>query len=47
MMKMYKQPQTEILSVNTERIMDSTTMSPGGPGTGQMEAPRRRGDIIE
>jgi hypothetical protein len=46
-MKMYKQPETEILSVNTEHMMQDMTMSSGGPGTGQMEAPRRRGDIIE
>ena len=44
---MYKQPKTDIIAFQTENMMDMTTMSSGGPGTGQMEAPRRRGDIIE
>ena len=42
MKKMYKQPTTDIMAFQTEYMMDSSTMSPGGPGTGQMEAPRPR-----
>ena len=35
MMKMYKQPETEILSVNTERMMSDINVSVNGkfPGT--------------
>ena len=43
---MYKKPETEILTVNTERLMDSMTMSAGPGGGGKTEAPRR-GDIID
>jgi hypothetical protein len=43
---MYKKPSTEVTDFKTENLMDTSTMSPGGPGTGQMEAPQRRGDII-
>lgn len=46
-MKMYKQPTTEISAFEAESMMQGMVMSPGGPGTGQMDAPRRRGDIIE
>ena len=46
-MKMYKKPETEILTVNTERMMQDMTMSSAGPGGGgKTEAPRR-GDIID
>ena len=44
---MYKQPQTDVIAFETKLMQDITTMSPGGPGTGQMEAPSRRGDIID
>lgn len=47
MKKMYNQPQTDVVALNTERLMDTTTMSPGGPGTNQMDAPARRGDVID
>ena len=50
-MKMYKKPETEILTVNTERMMQDMTMSSaGGNGPGGSagnDAPRRRGDIID
>ena len=48
-MKMYKQPQTEILSVNTEYMMQDLNVSINGgtpPGGGGMHAPKK-GDIIE
>lgn len=46
--KMYKQPQTDVAAVNTERMMDGITMSTGGDkGPGVGEAPARRGDIID
>lgn len=44
---MYKQPETDVVALNTERLMDITTMSSGGPGGGgKTEAPRH-GDIID
>ena len=46
-MKMYKKPITDVAAINTERLMDTATMSSGGPGGGgKTEAPRR-GDIID
>lgn len=30
-MKMYKQPQTEVTIIATERLMDSIGLSPQGP----------------
>jgi len=45
-MKMYKQPTTEILSVNSEHMMQDVTLSSGGPGSGQMDAPARRGGEV-
>ena len=46
--KMYKQQQTEVAAVNTERMMgDTITGSPKDNGNGIMEAPARRGDIID
>ena len=44
--KMYKNPKTEIMTVNTEYMMEDLTLSSGGPGSGQMDAPARRGDLI-
>ena len=44
---MYKEPKTEVVVVNTLRLMDSMTMSPESGGGGKTEAPARRGDIIE
>ena len=42
MKKMYNNPKTEVLPVNTERLMDTTTMSSAGPGGGgATEAPVR------
>jgi len=47
MKKMYKEPITEVAAVNTERLMDTSTMSSAGSGGGgKTEAPRR-GDIID
>jgi hypothetical protein len=44
---MYKEPITEVAAVNTERLMDTSTMSSAGPGGGgKTEAPSR-GDIID
>lgn len=42
-MKMYKQPTTEIMSVNTERMMDDLIVSvnPGGGGGGTAGMPRK------
>lgn len=45
MKKMYNQPQTDVVALNTERLMDTTTMSYGPGGPGGTEAPRR-GDFI-
>lgn len=46
-MKMYKKPLTEVAAINTEKLMDTATMSPAGPGgTGKTEAPRR-GEVID
>ena len=44
MKKMYNQPQTEILSVNTEYMMQDLTVSinEGGGGGGTAGAPARR-----
>ncbi len=45
---MYKKPETEILTVNTERMMQDMTMSSAGSGGGgKTDAPSRRGDIID
>ena len=45
MKKMYKQPETEILSVNTERMMNDINVSVNG-GSGEehpvASAPKRR-----
>ena len=41
-MKMYKKPITEIAAVDTERLMDSMTMSAGPGGGGKTEAPARQ-----
>ena len=46
-MKMYKNPKTEVLNVNTEYMMQDMTLSSGGTGNGQMDAPARHGDIID
>jgi hypothetical protein len=43
-MKMYNQPITEIAAFETERVMDSMTMSAGPGGGGKTEAPKRSGD---
>ena len=48
-MKMYKQPETEVLSVNTERMMQDLNVSINGgtpSGGGGMHAPRH-GDVID
>ena len=49
MKKMYKQPETEVLSVVTEH-MTMATFSPAGPGgpggSSGNDAPRRRGEVI-
>ena len=39
---MYKKPITEIAAVDTERLMDSMTMSAGPGGGGKTEAPARQ-----
>ena len=47
MKKMYNTPQTEVMHLNTERLMDGITLSgAGGDGPGSNEAPARRGDLI-
>ena len=44
---MYKKPETEVLSVGTEHIMQSITVSVnGGGGGGTAGAPARRGESI-
>ena len=46
-MKMYKQPTTEVLAVQTARMMQDVTVSTNaGGGGGQAHAPKR-GDIID
>lgn len=51
MMKMYKKPETEIVSLEAEKLLQGLiTMSPGdtnGGGGGTTDAPARRGDIID
>ena len=43
MKKMYNKPQTEILSVSTEHLMDNHTLSrQGRNGSGVTEAPARQ-----
>ena len=42
-MKMYNNPKTEIMTVNTEYMMQDLTLSSGGTGSGVMDAPARRG----
>ena len=46
---MYNKPITEVLSVNTERMMNDINVSVnnGGGGGGTAGAPAHRGDIIE
>ena len=44
---MYKKPETEILTVNTERMMQDMTMSSAGSGGGGKTDAPRRGDIID
>ena len=46
MKRMYKQPETDVLTVNTERMMDGATLSPGGPGDGNMEAPKQHSTAL-
>ncbi len=46
-MKMYKKPITEIAAINTERLMDTATMSSAGPGGGGKTDAPRRGDVID
>jgi len=46
-MKMYKKPITEVTAINTEKLMDTSTMSPAGPGGGGKTDAPRRGDIID
>ena len=40
---MYIQPQTEVLSINSEYLMQGVTVSPGGtpPDEGPAHAPKR------
>lgn len=46
---MYNKPNTEILDLNGDCLMQSgiTLSGAGGNGPGGNEAPRRRGDIID
>ena len=45
--KIYKQPEIEITSVNTERMMNGAIVSiNGGGGGGVAGAPGRKGEII-
>jgi hypothetical protein len=48
-MKMYSKPNTEILDLKGESLMDGLIVStnPGGNGGGTAGAPARRGEIIE
>lgn len=46
MKRMYNKPNTEIMDLKGESLMDSITMSTGSGGGGKTEAPRR-GDIID
>ena len=41
MKKMYNNPKTEVLPVNTEYVMQGLTLSADGNGNGHMEAPVR------
>ena len=41
MKKMYNNPKTEVLPVNTEYVMQGLTLSADGYGNGHMEAPVR------
>ncbi len=44
---MYIEPKTEVLSVNTEHLMQGITVSEGGdPPGGGAHMPGRRGEII-
>ena len=44
---MYKQPTTEIIAFNTERMMQDATVSINGTGGGGTAgAPARRGTLI-
>ena len=47
-MKMYKNPKTEIMAVNTEYMMQDATVSvnQGGGGGGTAHAPAR-GEVID
>jgi hypothetical protein len=48
--KMYKQPTTEVLSVNSEYLMTGISVSPGTPSSTtdppEVHMPGRRGDMI-
>ena len=49
-MKMYKQPQTEVMNLKTASLMQGVSVSPGTPtDPNNPPAPGmpRRGDIIE
>lgn len=50
-MKMYSKPNTEILDLKGESLMDGLTLSPtpgtGGGGGGATGAPARRGTPID
>ena len=45
--KMYKQPETEVLTVNSEHMMQDLTVStnPGGGGGGTAHAPGRSNPV--
>ena len=49
MKRMYNKPNTEILDLKGESLMDGLIVStnPGGNGGGTAGAPARRGEIIE
>lgn len=50
MKKMYKQPATDILTVNTERMMDQITVSPGAvtdPNSPPSPNAPKRGELID
>ena len=48
MKKMYNQPNTDVLAINTARMMQDLTVSvnEGGGGGATAGVPGRRGDII-
>ena len=46
-MKMYKEPKTEILSVNTQRMMQDIDVSINGGGGGGTAGMPRRGEVID